>query len=260
MARIEGIYRYPVKGLSAEPLAGVAVAAGEGLPLDRKFALARAGAPFDPARPAWLDKRNFLMLMRDERLAELRAAYDDASGRLRVEHAGRQVVDAEVGSDDGRAAIERFFETFMGGQAGGRPRLVSARGHMFTDNPTQYVSLINLASVQAIGEAIAETTGQAPDGPLDPLRFRANLYVSGLEPWAEFDWLGRELAAGDARLRCAERLDRCAATNVNPATARRDLNIPLALRKAYGHIDCGVLLQVVRGGRLETGQPIAPTA
>jgi uncharacterized protein len=258
MARIDTIYRYPVKGLSAELLAAVTVMPGEGLPLDRKFALARAGTAFDPARPAWLDKRQFLMLMRDERLAELQVAYDDVSGRLRIAHAGREVVHADVRSADGRATIERFFEALMDGQAAGRPRLVSAQGHMFTDNPTKYVSLINLASVRAIGEAIVETTGGALDGPLDPLRFRANLYVGGLEPWAEFDWVGRELAAGEVRLRCAERIDRCAATNVNPATARRDLNIPLTMRKAYGHIDCGVLLQVVRGGRLETGQPIAP--
>jgi hypothetical protein len=258
MARIDSIYRYPVKGLSPELLAAVMMTAGEGLPLDRRFALARAGTAFDPVQPAWLAKHHFLMLMRDERLAELQVAYDEASGRLRIAHAGRQVVDAEVGSAAGRATIERFFEQFMGDRAGGGPRLVSAQGHMFTDNPTKYVSLINLASVQAIGEAIAEIIGEALDRPLDPLRFRANLYVSGLEPWAEFDWVGRELAAGDVRLRCVERIDRCAATNVNPATARRDLNIPQTLRKAYGHIDCGVLLQVVRGGRLEAGQSIVP--
>jgi uncharacterized protein len=260
MARIDRIYRYPVKGLSAELLAAVMVTAGEGLPLDRKFALARAGTAFDPAHPVWLDKRHFLMLMRDERLAELQVAYDDASGRLRIAHAGEPVVNAEIGSADGRATIERFFEEFMGDQAGGRPRLVSAQGHMFTDNPIRYVSLINLASVRAIGEAIVETTAGVLDGPLDPLRFRANIYVGGLEPWAEFDWVGRELAAGGVRLRCVERIDRCAATNVNPATGRRDLNIPLTMRKAYGHIDCGVLLQVVRDGRLETGQSIAPAA
>jgi uncharacterized protein len=118
MARIDSIYRYPVKGLSAELLAAVMVTTGEGLPLDRKFALARAGTAFDPARPVWLDKRHFLMLMRDERLAELQVAYDDVSGRLRIAHAGRQVVHADVGGADGRATVERFFEAFMGDQAG----------------------------------------------------------------------------------------------------------------------------------------------
>jgi uncharacterized protein YcbX len=251
MARIDRIYRYPVKGLSAEPLAAVTLAQGEGLPLDRMFALARPETAFDPARPAWLPKRRFLMLMRDERLAELEAAYDHVSRRLRIARAGCTVLDADTGSEAGRASIERFFAAFMADSLPGPPRLVQARGHMFTDNPTPYVSLINLATVR-------EIAGKLGRDSLDPLRFRANLYIDDLDPWAEFDWVGKELAAGEVRFACAERLDRCAATNVDPATATRDLNIPLALRQAYGHIDCGVLLGVRRGGLLETGQAIGP--
>jgi MOSC domain-containing protein len=251
MAHIDRIYRYPVKGLSAEPLAGVRVAAGEGLPLDRTFALACADTAFDPAQPVWLAKRHFLMLMRDERLAELEVAYDEPSTRLRIAHSGRQVLDADTSSEDGRAAIEAFFEQFMGSI--GRPRLVRAPGHMFTDNPTRYVSLINLATVREIARAVDREF-------LDPLRFRANLYVEGLEPWAELGWVGQELAAGNVRLACAERIDRCAATNVDPATGARDLNIPAALSKTYGHIDCGVLLGVLQGGRMAKGQSIGPCA
>jgi len=252
MATIARIYRYPVKGLSAEPLQRVALAAGEGLPLDRKFALARAGTAFDPEHPQWLPKSRFLMLMRDERLAELRVAYDDDRGRLTVDHDGRGEVDADIRSAAGLDALERFFEAFMDGRPQGRPRLVSGPGHMFTDNPTKYVSLINLASVADLEQAIGR--------PVDPLRFRANLYVEGLPAWEEFDWLDREVGAGDARFRAAERIDRCAATNVDPASGARDLNIPLTLRQSYGHIDCGVLLRVTRGGDLEVDQTIAPLA
>jgi hypothetical protein len=250
MARIDRIYRYPVKGLSAEPLDAVTLAAGEGLPLDRTFALARPDTAFDPARPVWLAKRHFLMLMRDERLALLAVTYDPG-GRLRIRQDGRQVLDADTGTDAGREAIADFFEAFMGDM--GRPRLVQAPGHMFTDNPTPYVSLINLATVREIARTLGRET-------LDPLRFRANLYIDDLEPWAELDWVGHELAAGAARLACAERIDRCAATNVDPTTAARDLNIPQTLRQAYGHIDCGVLLRVTKPGRLTIGQAIAPAA
>jgi uncharacterized protein len=90
MAKIARIYRYPIKGLSAEPLQAVELAAGEGVPLDRKFALARPDAPFDPERPAWLPKNRFLMLMTDERLATLRVAYDDALGRLTIAERGER--------------------------------------------------------------------------------------------------------------------------------------------------------------------------
>jgi uncharacterized protein len=87
---------------------------------------------------------------------------------------------------------------------------VSALGHTFTDNPTKYVSLINLASVAEIERRMGR--------PLDPLRFRANFYVEDLPPWAEFNWVAGELAAGDARLHVAQRIDRCAATNVDPSS------------------------------------------
>lgn len=249
MAEITRIYRYPIKGLSAEPLDAVEVAPGEGLPLDRKFALARPEAPFDPDRPEWLPKKNFLMLMRDERLAALRVSYDDANGRLTIEQDGTTALEADLTSAAGRGAVERFFEVFMGGELRGRPRLVSAPGHMFTDSATKYVSLINLASVAELEREL---------GPVDPVRFRANLYVADLPAWAEFDWVGEELAAGDVRFRVAKRIDRCAATNVDPQSGVRDLNIPLALQKMYGHIDCGVVMRVMRGGTLELGQAIGP--
>lgn len=247
MARIARIYRYPIKGLSAEALSAVELVAGEGLPLDRKFALARPEAHFDPEKPTWLPKRRFLMLMTDERLATLRVSYDDAEGRLTIERRSERSLDANLRSAVGRDAVERFFEAFMGVELRGRPRLVSAPGHMFTDNATKYVSLINLASVAELERQL---------GPVDPLRFRANLYVENLPAWAEFDWVGRDLTTGDARFHVAERIDRCAATNVDPSSGARDLNIPLTLRETFGHIDCGVLLRVTQGGTLKPGQPI----
>jgi uncharacterized protein YcbX len=250
MAKIARICRYPVKGMSPEPLPRISVQAGEGLPLDRKLALARPRAPFDPEQPTWLAKRHFLMLMTDERLASFRVGYDDDTARLTVDRAGRREVNADVRTPAGRDAIERFFEHYMSAELRGRPRLVSAAGHMFTDNPEKYLSLINLASVAEPERHLGRS--------VDPLRFRANLYVEGLPAWAEFGWLGREVGAGEARFHVAERIDRCAATNVDPESGERDLNIPLALRISYGHIDCGVLMRVTHGGDLEVGQAIAP--
>ena len=106
MAHIERIYRYPVKGLSAELLDAIEVGVGEGLPLDRCLALARAETAFDPARPAWLPKRHFLMLARDERLASLRVAYDGGSAHLRIRHDGRDVLDAAVKQVSGTFSLE----------------------------------------------------------------------------------------------------------------------------------------------------------
>ncbi|MGC1577533.1 MAG: MOSC domain-containing protein, partial [Beijerinckiaceae bacterium] len=70
-ARIEGLYRYPVKGLSPEPMPRVALSVGKTLPADRRYAVENGPSGFDPRAPGWLPKSHFLMLMRNERLAGL---------------------------------------------------------------------------------------------------------------------------------------------------------------------------------------------
>ena len=84
-ATIAAIYRYPVKGLSAEPLEVVTLALGECLPQDRRFAIALPATRFDPARPEWLSKTHFVMLMRDEKLAQLHTSFAAPSGELTSE-------------------------------------------------------------------------------------------------------------------------------------------------------------------------------
>ena len=92
--------------------------------------------------------------------------------------------------------------------------------------------------------------------PVHPLRFRANLYVRGWAPWHEFDLLDRTIAIGDARLRVVKQIVRCAAVNVDPETAARDLSIPQALMRRLGHADCGVYAEVIAGGAIGVGDPI----
>jgi uncharacterized protein YcbX len=65
-AEISGIYRYPVKGLSPEPLRRVALAVGQTLLADRRYAIENGPSGFDPATPKWMSKAYFLMLQRDQ--------------------------------------------------------------------------------------------------------------------------------------------------------------------------------------------------
>ncbi len=74
--QIDRIYRYPIKGLTAEALEQVRVEAGQALPWDRAFALAQGDAPFDPAAPAWLPKTNFMCLRANARIALLKSSFD----------------------------------------------------------------------------------------------------------------------------------------------------------------------------------------
>lgn len=255
-ATIAAIYRYPVKGLSAEPLARVTLAPGECLPHDRRFAIALAATRFDPRRPEWLSKTHFVMLMRDEKLAELNTSFDARTGELTIEHAGRRAVQACLTEPLGSRAVSEFLADFLGHSVEGPLRILEAPGHAFADarkkpNATsdKYVSMINLGSIAALERVVPV--------PVDPLRFRANFYFEQASAWSELGWIGSEIALGGARLRVIAAITRCAATEVNPATAARDIDIPAALQRDFGHNLMGVYAEVVAGGDIAIGGELA---
>ena len=248
--RVEHIYRYPVKGLTAEALEEVTLREGECLPHDRRFALAQGDAPFDPAAPTWLQKRHFGCLMANARLALLHTAFDPRSGQLLIRPPEGVPFLGDTRSEEGRVAIAAWLAAFMGEEARGVPRFVEAPGHNFTDVAAKCISIISLASLATLEEAAGMR--------LDPLRFRANVYVSGGIPWADFGLLGQEIQLGGARLRVFKRIVRCPATEVNPETAERDAKPPKVLREAFGHADLGVYAEVIEGGRLAVGDALEP--
>ena len=94
------------------------------------------------------------------------------------------------------------------------------------------------------------------DAPVHPLRFRANLYVKGWPAWHELELVGQTLAIGDARLKVVKRITRCAAVNVDPETAARDLAVPPAMVRRLGHNECGIYAEVIAGGTIGIGDTI----
>lgn len=246
--RIASLYRYPVKGLSPEPVIRADLATGGYFPGDRLFAIENGPSGFDPARPEHQPKIKYLMLMRNELLARLRTRYDDASGELAIGYEAGTALRADTRTAEGRSEIAGFFEGFMPEELRGKPRWLSApEGYRFTDSPKGFVSIINLASVADLERRIG--------APVDPLRFRGNVMVEGLRPWEEFDLVGAELAAPSGlRLRVTKRIVRCAATNVDPTSGLRDLQIPAFLMKTFGHADCGVYCEVIEDGAVTVGE------
>jgi len=248
-ARITGIYRYPVKGLTPEHLARAELSPGQTLLGDRRYAIENGPSGFNPAEPKWLPKPHFLMLMRDEWLAGLRTRFDDASNVLVINYNGRIVAQGNLATPEGRATIENFFASTFPNLIKGPPKVLESPGHSFSDVARKVVSIINLSSVRAIENIVGS--------PVHPLRFRANLYVEGWPAWSEFELLDRTLAIGATRLKVVKRIVRCAAINVDPDTAERDLAIPQALQRRLGHADCGIYAEVVTGGTIAVGDSVA---
>jgi uncharacterized protein len=252
---VSAIYRYPVKGLSAEKMERVALVPGECLPNDRRFAIALGSTIFDPQSPQWLPKTRFIMLMRDEKLALLQTRFDAETGVLTIGGNSRVLLRGRLTEPEGRREVAAFYANFLGDAVKGPLRVVEAPGHAFADarrkpNATsdKYVSLINRASIAALEAAM--------DAVIDPIRFRANVYFDGASAWCEHDWIGAEIALGAARLRVVSPITRCAATQVNPVTAQRDLDIPAALDRNFGHINMGIYAEVLSGGEIAIGDPL----
>lgn len=246
---VSAIYRYPVKGLTPERLDGVTLARGETLPFDRAYAIENGPGRFDPDAPRHLPKIAFLMLMRDERLATLRSSFDEETRTLTISRGGKPVVRGGLDTALGRQLIEQFMAAYMKAELRGAPRIVQAPGHSFSDVTAKCVHIVNLASVRELERA----TGRK----VDPLRFRANIYVDGLAPWVELGWVDKEIGIGAARLAAFARTQRCEATNVDPETGARDMAIPAALLRTWGHQDFGIYAKVTAGGAIAAGTLVA---
>jgi uncharacterized protein YcbX len=250
---IESLYRYPVKGLTPEPLASATLTPGRCIPWDRAFALAQGDAALNPANPGWISKSNFMCLLRNASIALLQTRFDEAASQLTITAPNSQAITANPLTPDGRAALTAYRTAYLGaesrpGPLGQHPAFHYFEAHSFCDHKTQVLSLIGLGSLRALEAAAG--------APRDKRRFRANIYIEEIAPWAEFSWLGQTLQIGDATLRVHERIDRCAATTVNPDTAIRDAHPVRELRENFGHIDLGIFAEVITKGTIRPGDTI----
>lgn len=241
--RVAALYRYPVKGLTPEALQRVTLDAGATMPFDRTYAIENGPGPFDPANPRHLAKIHFVMLMRNEQLASIKAAFNEGSHTLSLAKDGAEIARGDLRQHEGRVAIEQAVTALVGSSLRGAPRIVSAEDHSFSDVAAKCLHIINLESVRALETALGTV--------INPLRFRPNVIVDGWPAWSEFDCVGDALTVGSVTLEVFKRTERCAATNVDPATGSRDLKIPSFLSRTYGHTDFGVYARVATAGEIK---------
>src|SRR4051794_14013264 len=120
------------------------------------------------------------------------------------------------------------------------------------------VSLLSVASL----ERLREVAGA--DGPVDPRRFRMTFGVEGLDAHEEDAWLGRDVRIGDAVLRVAGHVGRCALTTRAPDSGVVDFKTLHHLRAYRGEAETteplpfGVHARVLRPGRVRVGDPVRP--
>lgn len=247
-AHVAALFRHPVKGFTPERLDHADLTAGREFPCDRLYAVENGPSGFDPQAPAWISKQKFTVLAAIPEVARARTAYDEATRTFSATAEGRPGFSGRLDEPAGREGFTAWLKALLGEAAHADLKVVQAPGHRFMDHPKGHVSIINLNSLRDLEGRIGR--------PLDPLRFRANLYVEGWPAWAENDWVDRELMVGFARARVFKPIVRCVATHVDPKTAERDIDVVKALFDNYGHMNCGIYVHVTDGGRVTVGDAV----
>lgn len=251
-ASLLSIVRFPVKGLTPQPLTEALLTPSQPIAGDRRFALAHGSSAFDVAAPAFQKKAHFLTWIRNPPLAALDCTFDPSGTKVSIAKDGRQLVqDADLTTPRGRQDIERVVLEHIGAEGTrGSVKVAEAPGAWFADVPEPYISIQNTATLAELGRKLGNTE------PLDYRRLRANLVIGGFPAWAEMQWIGSELQIGDTVLAVEAVIGRCAATHVNPDSGVQDIDLVKTLNSTYGHNKCGVYARVVKGGRIKPGDRV----
>jgi MOSC domain-containing protein len=265
MVRIESLHVYPVKSCAGIALERASVGAA-GLQHDREWVI--------------VDEQDHFLTQRDvPRLALIRTTLEtghlrlDAPGleplRVGLDHRGepRNVTvwrSRNPSFDAGDAAA-----AWVGGFLGRPVRLVrfdAAHRRLSNRDWTGEIEALNFFSdgypVLVLSRGSLDDLNGRLGRTLDMNRFRPNVVIDGVEPYAE-DRI-REIHAGDVVLRLVKPSTRCVITTTDQATGERDGDEPLRTLKTYRFssalrgIAFGVNAVIVRGqgADLQRHQPV----
>lgn len=244
MATLSLLWRHPIKSHGRESLSRVSLEAGKTMPGDRVWAVAHEAAKADGSE--WAPCANFSRGSKAPQLMAIDAQYDETTGLVTLTHPSAGTLTFDPDGD--AATFLDWVAPLMPKDRAQSAKILRVPGRGMTDSPYPSISLAGRASVDALSEKLGQ--------PLDLRRFRINMWLDGLAPFEEMDWVGREVRIGDVRFTVAERITRCLATTANPDTGERDADTLGALSSGWGHKDLGVYLTVVEGGDIALGDPV----
>lgn len=241
MASLAQIRRHPIKGIGSETLDVAEISPTGALHGDRAWALLNSQAEDSDA---WQPRRNFLQVASGPDLAAIEAT--STADTVTLSHPRSDPITLTPETDG--PALGAWIAPLWPADRPGPARLVRAPGHGMTDMPDPFVSLGSTASLKAL----SQRAGIA----LDPRRFRINLWIDGLTPWQEHEWVGAELTLGDVQFVVDQRIARCRAPEANPETGRRDANVLRLLEEAGQATDFGLYLRAKTAGEVRTGDTL----
>ena len=261
---VQSLWRYAVKGLDRDELTDVTLRPGLGFPNDRRWAMQyiEQTEPFDPVKPQWVHKRNFLCAFTaNELLGSFVTTFDDQSQRLTVScrKTSQELLSVILSEETGQRSVERFFSKKCGQKVQLVEGTVSA-GHHFGNTSTGFKHHSSGSIIHIVNTATVDAVAAAAGVGLATSRFRSNMVLEGIPAWTEFEWIGKRLRIGGATLECMRRTVRCEAINVdaNAGQNKAEMDVPALLKEIFPQHGpyLGVYARVVSGGRVEIGSEV----
>jgi uncharacterized protein YcbX len=250
--------------MSAASVTSLAIAPVKGMRLVQVAALelTPAGPVGDRAFVLVDADHQLVQTSRTPALVQVAPSWDPESGRLALRFPGGDEVAAVP--ERGTRVTTTLYDgrPLTGHLAGGplsdalsehlgRPVQLLARDDAQTGADDFPVTMMSLASLTALGEAL---DGGRPDAR----RFRMTITVDGVCAWEEHGWAGRDVEVGGAVLRVVDPVPRCVVTTRDPEAGSRDVPVLEALAELRGkqHVTFGVWCRVARPGAVREGDPV----
>lgn len=247
-AHVAEIWRHPIKSCGREALTRILLAEHRTLPWDRRWAIAHEMSDFDEGNPEWVACGNFARAAKAPQMQAVTARCDLAYGTVTLSHPKLRDLTIDPDNAADTSSLIQWIMPLSPANRALPARVVRAGKRGMTDTDYPSISLVNLASHAEVADKIGR--------PISHLRWRANLVLSGLEPWEERGWVGKRIRVGLAELDVRENITRCLATAASTRTGERDADTLGALKDGWGHQEFGIYAEVVKAGDLTQGDPV----
>ena len=113
---------------------------------------------------------------------------------------------------------------------------------------TNSISLLNIQSIKDFEKKSSNI--------VEPSIFRGNIYIDGVKPWAEREWLGKVITINNINFKVEKNIPRCVAINLKPKTDDNSVDLLQLLKKTYNHFDMGIFLTALEDGEISVGNSI----
>ncbi|PQM61854.1 MAG: molybdenum cofactor biosysynthesis protein [Rhodobacteraceae bacterium] len=245
---IDQIWRHPIKSLGAERVKSLSLQEGKTLPGDRVWALTYENSRFDKANPSWAPSQVFLRCSIAPLFAAVSTKFNNENGTLEFHHPELPKICLDLDNEVERKHFIEWVRPICPKNAPQPIELCKVPGRGMTDTDYPSISLNSIDSLNNLS-ALMEIN-------LHPRRFRGNIWLSGLKPWAELTWIGCKISIGRVELEVVEPIQRCNTTKTNEKTGLRDADTLSTLQMNFGHKNFGVYCKVISSGRICEGDSV----